>query len=491
MKDDLIRILNLKLKQIKENILELNRLNNEIKEETDNLEYIQQAISNFKSEDHGFDIYKFSNIDHVTFNDLLMNLSDEVLTKFGTNSCNYEGLIYLINGINNGISLTLTQEQVDAINLFIDKLLEKEQDYQNVINDLNNCKQKLEFKDLDELMNLDNKYSLIIENIEDKKYVNEIDEVIEAINYSELSLDQTFDILCYLLKYNSEIYNQMKEERFNKEETNVEEEKIDLTKPFEETEEKEQEVVKNIDLTDSEETKEIEDKVENEAQEESEFGLSFVKTEEESNFNNLNEEPIESDSVNEIIPNEESEIEYNPVLPNIPEEPISDDISVENESSLNENAQSELNNDIILDSNLSVATDNEIEFEMPEAAGNDEPENSDNETEKVANQDISIILPSNDAMVENESVELEVTDGVVVDNNLSVNTEVKEEAEMSEEGENALTETEDTIPDNEYEMPINFDLSLPTIEEKEMVTTFENVVPTVNLVGDIATDNNF
>ena len=82
----------------------------------------------------------------------MYELSDEVKVKFETENCNYEGLIYLINGINNGISLTLTQEQVDAINLFIDKLLEKEQDYQNVINDLNNSKQKLEFKDLDELI---------------------------------------------------------------------------------------------------------------------------------------------------------------------------------------------------------------------------------------------------------------------------------------------------------------------------------------------------
>lgn len=231
MKEDLIKILNFKLKQIKENIENLNLINKKIADENLELEYIEKAIENFKSEEHGFDIYKFSNIERETFNKLLMNLSNDVLEKFGTNSCNYDGLVYLINGINNNISLTLTQEQIDAINLFIDKLLEKEKEYQDRIAELNEDKQKLAVKDLDVLNDLENKYSLIIENIEDKKYVTEIDEIVDAINYSELSNERAFDVLCYLLKYNSEVYGlKCQEKVIIKDEEETKE--IDLSMPF-------------------------------------------------------------------------------------------------------------------------------------------------------------------------------------------------------------------------------------------------------------------
>ena len=330
MKDDLIKILNFKLKHITENIEELQELNAKIDDENARLRYIQKAIDNFKGEDKGFDIYKFSNIDRETFNQLLMELSDEVLTKFGTNTCNYDGLIYLINGINNGVSLNLTQEQIKAINLFIDKLLEKEKEYQDSIATLNSDKQNLEVKDLEVLKNMENQYSVIIDNIEDKRYVTEIDEVLRAIEYSELPKDKIFDILSFLLRYNSEVYENRKNEvpEELEEESNV----IDLTKPFV--------LPEDATLTMEEEPKEVvvhfeEDVVnQEEVKKEAEvkevvtpkIDLSFDKTMELPAFDYLNErkDPM-LENVVTILPSEDKSVENKEEVSIDLEEPFIED----------------------------------------------------------------------------------------------------------------------------------------------------------------------
>ena len=243
-----------------------------------------------------------------------MSLPDDVLTKFGTNSCNYDGLIYLINGINSGISLTLTQEQVEAINLFIDKLLEKEKEYQDVILSLNEDKQKLEVKDLDVLSDLENKYSLIIENVDDKKYVTEIDEVVDAINYSELSNESAFDILCYLLKYNSEVYKLNKDKVANDKLKNEQDndKQFDLTKPFE-TEVNEF----NTDESEVDENKNIfESKIVEIGQDKEDrirelLSLTEINEEENSDDDNdektTNDIDVEKDEDNSILPSVEHE----------------------------------------------------------------------------------------------------------------------------------------------------------------------------------------
>lgn len=396
MKDDLIKILNFKLKHITENIDELNTINGKIDDVNANLKYIQKTIENFKGEEHGFDIYKFAKIDRETFNKLLMELSDEVLVKFGTSSCNYDGLIYLINGINNGISLTLTQEQVEAINLFIDKLLEKEKEYQESINSLNTDKQKLEVQDLDVLKELENKYSMIIENIEDKKYVTEIDDIVGAILYSELSSEKTFDILRYLLNYNSEIYAE--EQKELKAKIMVKDEKrendtIDLTKPFEIEDDKKTEIQVTEEETIEEEpinlinpieddkqtiVVEVEESVPEEVsldEEMPKLDLSFEKTMELPTFDylsnsinlasndkipdvltvtNVAEENLES----AIVTNEQEEMdetlsenqkvmksvnEYDPVLPSFENAPLDEKENDENNNLNNlDNAMSEL-----------------------------------------------------------------------------------------------------------------------------------------------------
>ena len=230
MKEDLIKVLNFKLKSITNNIDALNDIHAKMDDENAELKFVQNAINNFKGKERGFDIYNFVSIDRETFNKLLMELDDSVLKVFGTNSCNYDGLIYLIKGINDGISLSLTQEQIDAINLFIDKLLEKEKDYQEVLQNLNADKQKLEITDLNLLKEYEKRYALILDEIKENKYVLDIDSVIEALVYGELSKEKTFDLLCYLLEYNASIYE--KDEMARREER--EKEKINLAVPFEE-----------------------------------------------------------------------------------------------------------------------------------------------------------------------------------------------------------------------------------------------------------------
>lgn len=389
MKEDLIKILNVKLKQIKNNIDNLNELNEKIENEEKELKYVKDTIDVFKAEEHGFDIYKFSDISRETFNKLLMNLSDEVLTKFGTNSCNYDGLVYLINGINSGISLTLTQEQTDAINLFIDKLLEKEKNEQDQIESLNEEKQKLEVKDLGELNELDNKYSLIIDNIEEKKYVSQIDEVVEAINYSQVSNEKVFDILCYLLKYNSDIY---KEKMLNKQEADLNEvSKINLSQSFdsESIEEKSFLSVESYDL-------EFEDSND-----------KFFDMENETS-KELNEKNLENDNDIKIDDEESVVSEYNPVLPlesDVEEVSINSDYYVDDqmidvvmpkieldlpiEDNYDENSEISITNipvDEYEDEPNEIDFNHQIEFETPvefEENNNDEFENEENESDAL------------------------------------------------------------------------------------------------------------
>lgn len=441
MKEDLIKVLNFKLKQIKDNIENLNDLNHKIEDESEELRYTEDAINVFKSEEHGFDIYKFSNIDRETFNKLLMNLSDEVLTKFGTNSCNYEGLIYLINGINNGISLTLTQEQMDAINLFIDKLLEKAKEQNDIIEKLNDDKQKLDIKELDVLEELENKYSLIIDNIEDKKYVTEIDEVVEAINYSEISKENVFNILCYLLKYNSDIYLENKINEVKKEETVVEEkneidnESIDLTKPFEI----------------NEETSDFQEEVSEENEEESHDEFSKDLESEEYmevplEDNDVNDESFEieqqeiveaSNEFDEkVIETEEEEVnnnEYNPILP-----PVENEGYYAPELEINNLDELDIDNkpiDIIMPSvELDLPTDDDYEdntdFDTISLPINDEDEKEQN---IVEDEQVNVVSIPNDFEIEENEVS---EDNIEEENDenieISINEDVKEESQIDE-----------------------------------------------------------
>lgn len=240
MRDELLKVLEIKLKYLNDNIEALNRMNNNLDVENEHLNYIREVLSLFEDEENKYNINNFYKLDRDNFNKIMQELDDDVIAKFGTESCNYDGLIYLINGINNGISLTLTNEQVSAVEYMIDNIVNRQMYYLARIDGILLAKSRLDIEDIDELTSIRDRYNRIVEKLENDEYVDETDEVMEAINYSRVPNEQIIDILSYLLEYNSKIYHEKREngskEELKKEEPFVpeeeKEEKIDLSKPF-------------------------------------------------------------------------------------------------------------------------------------------------------------------------------------------------------------------------------------------------------------------
>ena len=110
MKEELLRVLNTKLDDINANIDSLKELNEKIENENNDLNYVNDILGLFKEEDK-YNVLNFTKLDKENF-DKVLGLVDNLKDMFNTNSCNYDGLIYLINGINNGVSLSLTLEQI-------------------------------------------------------------------------------------------------------------------------------------------------------------------------------------------------------------------------------------------------------------------------------------------------------------------------------------------------------------------------------------------
>ena len=240
MRDELLKVLEIKLKYLNDNIEALNRMNNNLDVENEHLNYIREVLNLFEDEGNKYNINNFYKLDRDNFNKIIQELDDDVIAKFGTESCNYDGLIYLINGINNGISLTLTSEQVSAVEYMIDNIVNRQMYYLARIDGILLAKSRLDIEDIDELTSIRDRYNRIVEKLENDEYVDETDEVMEAINYSRVPNEQIIDILSYLLEYNSKIYH---EKRENGPKTDVKEEEpivpeeekeeeIDLSKPF-------------------------------------------------------------------------------------------------------------------------------------------------------------------------------------------------------------------------------------------------------------------
>ena len=240
MRDELLKVLEIKLKYLNDNIEALNRMNNNLDVENEHLNYIREVLNLFEDEENKYNINNFYKLERDNFNKIMQELDDDVIAKFGTESCNYDGLIYLINGINNGISLTLTSEQVSAVEYMIDNIVNRQMYYLARIDGILLAKSRLDIEDIDELTSIRDRYNRIVEKLENDEYVDETDEVMEAINYSRVPNEQIIDILSYLLEYNSKIYHEKRENgpktEVKEEEPIVpeeeKEEEIDLSKPF-------------------------------------------------------------------------------------------------------------------------------------------------------------------------------------------------------------------------------------------------------------------
>ena len=206
MKDKLIKILNFKLKDIGNKIEELKNLNKRIEEVTNHLNDIKAVINLFDNGEKDFNIYNFCKVSRNNFDRMLLEFDGAVKEKFATGSCNYDGLIYLIDGINKGISLTLTEEQKNAIEFFINKLFDKEKEYENNDEELNSIKKNMEISDLNALESMYTHYTNIIEKLDEEEYVDEVDDILEAIKYTNVDDATSLSIFEYLLKYNADIY---------------------------------------------------------------------------------------------------------------------------------------------------------------------------------------------------------------------------------------------------------------------------------------------
>lgn len=207
MKEELIRVLKNKLSDINSDINSLVEINGKINAENESLSYVSKILDLFKDNDDN-NVLNFSKITKEDFDKILDIVGAKAKDLFSTDSCNYDGLVYLINGINNGISLELNDEQKNGINYLIDELNKKVDEYSSAIDGYELVKTRYEISDVSELENKRNNYNNTIDNIEKDSYVTDTDLLMEALHYCDMSEEKVIDMLGYILEYNSNVYKE-------------------------------------------------------------------------------------------------------------------------------------------------------------------------------------------------------------------------------------------------------------------------------------------
>ena len=206
MKEELLRVLSIKLDDININIDSLTDLNKKISIADDNLDYIKKMLEKFK-DDGKYNVLNLTRFSSDEFSDILSLVRNDVSDVFKTKNCNYDGLVYLINGINNGVSLSLTIEQENAINYLISGMEELMRNDMAIVDGLNLVKTRFEIDDVNVLENKKRNFVKIIDKLNNDKYVDEVEDVCEAMEFNKLETSSMNDILVYLLKYNADIYD--------------------------------------------------------------------------------------------------------------------------------------------------------------------------------------------------------------------------------------------------------------------------------------------
>ena len=218
MQDKLKKILQIKIDAINKNIENLNYLNGELDNNNESLNYIKEKISLFKNNE----LLNFDQITKEDFEKILSMINSNVADVFNDKACSYDGIIYIIEGIRKSISLQLTTEQVNAILAFVEGMKIKSLNLEEIINNLIESKENLQETNLSVLNeNLDN-YEDIVSKFENNLYLTEIDDIEEALNFGDVSIEEKVDLFEYLLKYNADIYNtKITEEKKEEENTEV------------------------------------------------------------------------------------------------------------------------------------------------------------------------------------------------------------------------------------------------------------------------------
>lgn len=202
MQDKLINLLEIKIEAIEKNIDNLNYLNNELARNQEDLEYISEELNVFNDND----VLEFDKILIDDFKKILEMVDTRGKEIFENKTCNYQGIMYIIKGIRDGISLELTSEQTNAILELIGLMKTKKEELKNTIKDLLSSKEKLPETDMEKLELSLNTYKEIISNLKENKYLTEIEEVIDALDFTSITIEEKIDIIAYILKYNRDIY---------------------------------------------------------------------------------------------------------------------------------------------------------------------------------------------------------------------------------------------------------------------------------------------
>lgn len=209
MKEELIRVLNNKLTSINSDIEALKELNKKEEEENEKLDFINGIINLF-NENGEKNPMNFDKIDKEDFQRVLDIAGDEVKKLFNSGACNYDGLVYLISGIKNGVSITLTNEQLNGIEYLIQTLSERKNTLSTTIDGFNQEKSKYEVSDINELKTKKDKYTDVVNGINNNEYIKDIDILKEAINFAKISPEETINILSYVLEYNADLFKDNK-----------------------------------------------------------------------------------------------------------------------------------------------------------------------------------------------------------------------------------------------------------------------------------------
>ena len=121
------------------------------------------------------------------FHKILDKLGGDIKDIFSSPSCNYEGLVYLINGITDGVSLTLTDEQKNGIMYLIEKLIKKKEEHESAVEGFNLVKNRYSINDVDELKVKKESYLNVLDELDNKQYFSDINLLQEAIDFSSIS----------------------------------------------------------------------------------------------------------------------------------------------------------------------------------------------------------------------------------------------------------------------------------------------------------------
>lgn len=209
MQDKILKILKIKMDAINRNIDNLNYLNGELDTNNKDLEYIEKMISSLNEDD----ILSFDNISKEDFEKILSMIDPSVSEIFKDKTCNYQGIMYIIQGIRQGISLELTTAQHDAILAFLAGMKNKSFSLQDTIDSLKNSKERLPETDLTVLTNDLETYQEIVSKIEKNVYLTEVDFLVEAFDYANILIEEKVELFEFLLKYNANVYNNLNQKK--------------------------------------------------------------------------------------------------------------------------------------------------------------------------------------------------------------------------------------------------------------------------------------